>query len=800
MNRSEALIRALWMVDNHLLAKHIDQNDLKLGILARMETYRYIDERTARDEAGRILQAPLSLMANSRLLNAEIFELHQGLPTIRFNPLSQILCRIVDPDSLVCLHEGLHLPDDEGYNWAALAIRDGHFSNCVLNQGSVDTHIHLGGTLPPLFYWLILMSGDVPVNVVSDFAQKRRGYADARQWTRVISAAIWARLCLARVAQALTANQAFPYLPKADARQWCVFDPDTKQTHSFAKVRDTIAAFTAKQQRYVGISQRYWPFLDPLRIACSNTGPCHYAQGERRLLVALAQLLQTGGDPSDLEAQLLAYLRAKNAFHQLLIHEQGSEGLMRFMENFSRRGFYYGSAQHRKRQGRVLLNLERSRMTAALDSQLREAFQFEKQQSSHLMPIRRIEMRVSLSENKRCLRIIHAWLAGIVQHVTAQAWQPTTTTKVAKPGFLYPSQVGLVFHLIKYAPKAHESERILAEKAAHSARKLAGLLKDYAQLRALIVGFDVAGDERNSPPRQFIKAYQQLQASQQKLRPKAGHLPIQLGWTYHVGEDYADLVTGLRHIDEVCSVLFPHNEGRLGHALALADSAERFYARRLNQVELSVGTHLLDLIWARGRLTEARCTADIPWLDDQLAQHLGSRQHAAKFNLCYQEMGLTRSDRHLLEGELLKKLGFLGDSSKRVSLNADAQWLQLCGQLQQLLRQRLAFMQLCVEANPTSNLIIGGFANYGDLPYQILVNDGLAVSLNTDDPGLFISSLPWEFSAMYKALADQRQLSHRDILNWLNARVFDARQSSFLGNHVPISLNSLRGMFHFDGG
>ena len=85
--------------------------------------------------------------------------------------------------------------------------------------------------------------------------------------------------------------------------------------------------------------------------------------------------------------------------------------------------------------------------------------------------------------------------------------------------------------------------------------------------------------------------------------------------------------------------------------------------------------------------------------------------------------------------------------------------------------------------------------DYRDLPYQTLINDGLAVSLNTDDPGLFMSSLSWEFSAMYKALAENNGMSHREILGWLNERLFDAQKSSFLGNHVPISLNSLHGLF-----
>ena len=65
---------------------------------------------------------------------------------------------------------------------------------------------------------------------------------------------------------------------------------------------------------------------------------------------------------------------------------------------------------------------------------------------------------------------------------------------------------------------------------------------------------------------------------------------------------------------------------------------------------------------------------------------------------------------------------------------------------------------------------------------------GLPLSLNTDDPGLFFSSLPGEFAAMYGALSTE--MSHRETLRWLEERVHDARRSSFLGLHVPVGVDS----------
>lgn len=434
-------------------------------------------------------------------------------------------------------------------------------------------------------------------------------------------------------------------------------------------------------------------------------------------------------------------------------------------------------------------------MKAALDMQLSEAFMFEKHTAPRHRPVRRIEMRVSLTENQHCLRTINAWLEGIVDHVSCGKKNPGDEERYLS------SQVGLVFHLLKNAAKPHQSEQDLAGDALHTARKLTAILKDYPRLRAFAVGLDVAGDERNTPPRIYCQAYDEVRREQRALRPRNDQLPMRLGWTYHVGEDYADLLTALRHLDEVSSLLFADDGGRFGHALALADSPVRFYQHSRRCVELSLGAHLLDLAWAHGQLSECTETAYLAMINGLLADLLKEAYRENKVKHCYQAMGLTRRDSgKLLESELLRILGFEGDSRARVNIRINDQWLAMVDFIQRGLKQRLAFKRLCIEANPTSNLIVGGFGGYRELPYKTLVDARLAVSLNTDDPGLFVCSLPGEFAAMYQALADDGAMSHREILKWLDDRVFDAQQSSFLGNQVPIGLRDAQGLCVWGGG
>jgi hypothetical protein len=140
------------------------------------------------------------------------------------------------------------------------------------------------------------------------------------------------------------------------------------------------------------------------------------------------------------------------------------------------------------------------------------------------------------------------------------------------------------------------------------------------------------------------------------------------------------------------------------------------------------------------------------------------------------------------ESELLQELGFEGDSEAPITLNIGPQWIELVATLQQLVRERLAHRRVTIEVNPTSNLIIGGYRDYAELPYQTMVENGLTVSINTDDPGLFMTSLPNEYASLYQALVGP--MNHRDAAAWLEARHRDGTRSTFLGRNVPVGITA----------
>lgn len=808
---AEHTARALWLVNLPLLDERTKDADWRTALRIRLPGLAGMDEAVCQRIVERLFRERLTLLANVDAIARDLFELRHGLPRFKADGRLRHLTRMVDPDALACLDGRLELAWDDRLDWAAIAVGDGWKVGGLLRDGSVDTHIHLGGVLPPLYYWVAIMGGQVPLEQVKlSPTNQKKTKAALGEWRRAIIDALFLRLRLAASVQRYfcgKGRKVFAHLPGIpDPASPCPRGraglgfglrwedlPEESPAKTWAVVRDLAVNLSRPQRWDRQAGERGSLLADPLRFDFgSSAEACHYAEGERRLLVNAARLLREAAEPSlcdRIEADLLAYLRIRNAFHQKLVHDHGVDGLLSFMDSFGRRGFLFakktgrreradGSSRRcggrRVRLRRLVRQLEQSRMAVALDEQLRHAFDDPEPAAGQacFLPVRRIEMRVSPPSDSQLLHTLRAWLGGIAQHVGGQ-----------QAGFRN-SQVGLVFHFIKSRSLDPDRCRL---KAEIQARRLCNLLGSYPGLRRYIVGIDAAGNERDAVPRQFGGAYRQLRRCQERLRPAPKSAQLHLGWTFHAGEDADDLLTALRHIDEVVRLLLPESKGgRLGHALLLGEPPSVFYRGPRREVEVTLGPHLLDLVWAQGKLAGESRPAHVPWLRSRLADLLGMGSGEPNVDRCYREMWLgDEGGQPQQEVALLKILGFQGDASKPLTLRVDERWCGMVAELQALLREELARRPIAVEANPSSNLIIGGYSRFSDLPYRILVEAGLPLSINTDDPGLFMSSLPGEFSALYDALSEVG-MSHREILRWLQDRMDDASHSTFLGPQVPV--------------
>ncbi len=135
-----------------------------------------------------------------------------------------------------------------------------------------------------------------------------------------------------------------------------------------------------------------------------------------------------------------------------------------------------------------------------------------------------------------------------------------------------------------------------------------------------------------------------------------------------------------------------------------------------------------------------------------------------------------------------------------------ARWyMELVGDMQRALRRRIAEKGIGIECNPTSNVLISSFVYYSKHPVWVFNHyrldeqekePNLWVSVNTDDIGVFDTSLSNEYALLYHAISRQR---HEDnnrnddvIYEYLDSLRQNGLDMAFK-NHNPIILDARMG-------
>ena len=126
------------------------------------------------------------------------------------------------------------------------------------------------------------------------------------------------------------------------------------------------------------------------------------------------------------------------------------------------------------------------------------------------------------------------------------------------------------------------------------------------------------------------------------------------------------------------------------------------------------------------------------------------------------------------------KKGYLGDTLTIPPMYR-GEWIELLEKIQQQLLGKVEKRHIAIECNPSSNFKIGEIDRYDEHPILKFFNYGLdtpyprhdiAVSINTDDQGVFSTSLEREYSLMALAVERSRnkdyENSPRAIWEWLD--------------------------------
>jgi hypothetical protein len=450
---------------------------------------------------------------------------------------------------------------------------------------------------------------------------------------------------------------------------------------------------------------------------------------------------------------------------------------------------------------------------------------------------------------------------------------------------------GLVIHFLKEADRRGDREfgspvtvdalrfGRIRRQTRQRAFELFRLLATPHPAVPFVVGIDAANLELTTPPEVFAPAFRFLREFPIALRRPSsvremvgGYREIarlvnrrRLGMTFHVGEDFRHLLSGLRAIHEVLEFLHPRPGDRLGHALALGLDPRVWAATIGYQAVMPRGEALDTLVWLHHFLGPghellaelsvedliqryARQIYEKP-LDRLLAERTRRREEdeskvarplgrgSLSPQVLYDAWRLRQLDpfsidsEKLLEGEgqslppadpgehrrrwhriqqqtledLDRRVGsresfrllhlyWFDPGVRRSGREIEAldmsllerHWMQLCDVAQRKMQSIIERKQLVVEVNPSSNRVVGPMPRLSDHPIFRLTEDehgkprrGIRVTINTDDPGVFNTSLAHE----YYLLAENRMRqghTEAEVIEWLEWLRRNGEDSSFV--------------------
>lgn len=192
--------------------------------------------------------------------------------------------------------------------------------------------------------------------------------------------------------------------------------------------------------------------------------------------------------------------------------------------------------------------------------------------------------------------------------------------------------------------------------------------------------------------------------------------------TYHIGENFYDLVDGLRAIDEIMTDLNWQKPNRLAHLLALFTDAAKYYELKHYTVAMPKKMLSDNLEWVHKNAPEGVDTNDFV-LPDNLQQ-----------------------DENIVVFRLKRTIVDV------VKYNQDR------------IRTEIIHRGIPIETCPTSNLRIGYFSKYSELSTcSLLCDEESVVTINTDAPGILYTSLENEYNLIALALKKDMGMSESDI-------------------------------------
>lgn len=353
-----------------------------------------------------------------------------------------------------------------------------------------------------------------------------------------------------------------------------------------------------------------------------------------------------------------------------------------------------------------------------------------------------------------------------------------------------------------------------------------------------ILGIDACANELDTRPEVYGQAFRFLKGhlpSQDYQRDHVKGISIpRLRATYHVGEDFLDILDGLRSIDEAITFLKLTHGDRLGHAIVLGIDVEDWYYKKGNRVYLTKQAILDNIAWLIVKIkfyqipggaevidrltsiynkyyTEIYCQTNQLYKDgsysktcqtvipvdvymeawklrgDNPGYYQNKKMKISYWDRCSQLKGDERVSK---ENSVIEQLYIRYHYDEKVKLKGYEKEVfkvpkyivSITKQIQRMMQNTIREFGIGIECNPSSNVRISNFKRYDKHPILHFNNLGLVdkdikemaqlfVSINTDDQGVFDTLLENEYALMAIALEKMKDENGNPVYN--QSRIYD---------------------------
>ena len=355
----------------------------------------------------------------------------------------------------------------------------------------------------------------------------------------------------------------------------------------------------------------------------------------------------------------------------------------------------------------------------------------------------------------------------------------------------------VVVHFMKSDRSKHAPLRLQKDEYKDDLKKIRNHLTQGLNFTPPLTGVDACSNELSARPYVFGSIFRSL--------AECG----MTNQTFHIGEDFHDMIDGLRGIDETILHLDTIKSLRLGLALALGLDIRAYYEYRHYIAILPVQVLLDNMVWLKftaqdlGIYLDQQITDLIDKTFQEAVLEIGYSKHIDASQLtieCYWADFRARGMDDPLDFQMTRPsfLSLITDDSeianaggKVIEIKLPSSIVHILEQIQLSLKKRIEEKGIIIECNPTSNLIIGPFERYEQHPMFSMnhpskdeIGYNLNVTISTDNKGIMATSIENEFSLMaaakLKGVASTDSDSLKNIKEYFSKIKENGRNARFL--------------------